>query len=150
MPLTYSAYSAQPSAKSFKIASVRDNAWLLSRLSYIWDNFFSDIDQVNPVKVKFGRYSRYRLGSIKYTPTTKQSTITLTGMFKKDSIPVSVVDQTIAHELCHYAHGFSSPKIRLHKYPHHGGVINTELKKRGLECLTKAYTAWVKEYKKTL
>lgn len=132
------------------IAEKRDNAWLVSRLDYLWRNFFGDVKQENPVKIRFGRYSKYRLGSIRYSNSSKVSLITITGMFKKGSIPVEVVDQTIAHEMCHYAHGFSSPKTRLHKYPHHGGVINKELRSRNLDCLIKAYSKWVREYKKTL
>lgn len=130
--------------------SRRNDKWLRSRLDYIWSNFFKDISQVNPVIIGFGRYSKYRLGSVRLEKTSNKTYITLTGMFKDDRIPVEVIDQTIAHELCHYAHGFSSPKPRLHKYPHHGGVINKELKKRGLQHLITAYSKWLREYRKTL
>ncbi len=149
MPATYSEFSTHRSIRAQKPLT-RDNAWLLSRLDYLWSRFFSDIHQINPVKIKFGRYSKYRLGSIKYNPASKLSQIIITAMFKKPSVPIGVVDQTIAHELCHYAHGFSSPKLRLHKYPHHGGIINQELKRRHLEHLTAAYNTWVKQYKETL
>lgn len=143
-------HKAKQYDSSTGLTDKRDNAWLNSRLDYIWDNFFVDVAQENEVRIKFGRSSKYRLGSIRYLPKSKVSVITITGMFKKDSMPIEIVDQTIAHELCHYAHGFSSPKIRLHKYPHHGGIINKELRNRHLECLIKAYSAWVKEYRKTL
>ncbi len=128
----------------------RDNIWLLSRLDNLWTNYFNDVAQENPVFIKFGRYSRFRLGSIKFDPRTKQSFITITSMFKNPTIPIEVVDHTIAHELCHYTHGFSSPKKQLHKYPHHGGVIKKELSDRGLLHLSKAYSAWVKSYRKQL
>lgn len=127
--------------------SSRDNNWLLSRLDDIWSNHFDDVTQDNPVVIKFGRYSKYRLGSIKLNRRTKTSLITITGMFKNESISQEVVDHTIAHELVHYAHGFSSQKPRLHKYPHAGGVVNKELKNRGLMKLIHAYRMWVKEYK---
>lgn len=130
--------------------SYRDDAWLLSRLDYLWQSYFSDVDQINPVFIKFGRYSRFRLGSIRLDYTSKKSFITITGMFKDPSIPVEVVDHTIAHEMCHYAHGFSSPRPRLHKYPHHGGVIKKELESRNLHKLVKAYAKWLREYRKTL
>ncbi len=71
-------------------------------------------------------------------------------MFKDASIPVEVIDHTIAHELCHYTHGFSSPKRQLHKYPHHGGVIKDELEERNLHHLSRAYREWIKEYKQSL
>lgn len=71
-------------------------------------------------------------------------------MFKDLSIPAEVVDHTIAHELCHYTHGFSSPKPKMHHYPHHGGVIAKELRNRDLQHLVEAYKAWLKEYRKLL
>lgn len=130
--------------------SKRSNLWLLSRLDYLWTTFFSDVEQSNPVFISFGRYSRLRLGSIRLEKTTNKSYITLSGMFKDESIPQEVIDHTIAHELCHYAHGFSSPKPRLHKYPHYGGIINKELRSRGLENLIKSYALWLKTYRRTL
>ncbi|OGE30343.1 hypothetical protein A2631_01035 [Candidatus Daviesbacteria bacterium RIFCSPHIGHO2_01_FULL_44_29] len=148
MPKSYSR--SQKSASEIISLSKRDDNWLLSRLDYLWTNFFSDVAQINPVSIGFGRYSKLRLGSVRLDRTTKKTFITLTGMFKDERIPVEVVDQTIAHELCHYAHGFSSPKPRLHKYPHYGGVINKELRKRGLVNLIKAYAKWLKEYRESL
>src|SRR3989338_8156288 len=148
MPKSYSR--SQKSASEIISLSKRDDNWLLSRLDYLWTNFFSDVAQINPVSIGFGRYSKLRLGSVRLDRTTKKTFITLTGMFKDERIPVEVVDQTIAHELCHYAHGFSSPKPRLHKYPHEGGIIKKELKRRGLEYLIKAYGKWLREYRKTL
>lgn len=71
-------------------------------------------------------------------------------MFKDLRIPQDVVDHTIAHELCHYAHGFSSPHPRLHKYPHEGGVIKREMEERGLGFLYQSYQKWVKIYRDEL
>lgn len=134
----------------FKSSVVRDNNWLLSRLDYLWSNYFSDIPQSNKVFIRFGRYSKLRLGSIKLDRFNGWSVITISGMFKNPDIPEQVVDHTIAHELCHYTHGFSSPRPRLHKYPHHGGVIKRELGERRLDFLTKAYSAWLKDYRQIL
>lgn len=128
----------------------RDDNWLLSRLDYLWSNNFGDVAQINPVFIRFGRVSRFRLGSIRLDKVSKHSYITITSLFKQKGIPVEVVDHTIAHELCHYAHGFSSPKRRLHKYPHHGGVIKKELESRGMGYLVKAYRHWLKHYRKSL
>lgn len=130
-------------------SSKRDDIWLLNRLDYLWSNYFKDIKQINPVFIKFGRYSKFRLGSIKFDKTSKKSFITITAMFKNPSVPEEVIDHTIAHELCHYTHGFSSPNPKLHKYPHHGGVIKKELESRNLKYLVKAYNSWLKEYRKT-
>lgn len=132
------------------INSQRDENWLLSRLDHLWTNFFPDVPQTNPVFISFGRYSKFRLGSVRLDRKTKKTYITLTGMFRDERIPVEVIDQTIAHELCHYAHGFSSPRPRLHKYPHYGGIINSELRRRGLENLIKAYAKWLREYRGSL
>lgn len=129
---------------------LRDNKWLLSRLDYVWSNYFPNIKQTNRVFIRFGRYSRFRLGSIRLEKKTSNSIITLTGMFKNHNVPLEVVDHTIAHELCHYAHGFSSPRPRLHKYPHHGRIIGKELEARGLGYLVKAYKEWIKNYRKQL
>ena len=130
--------------------SRRNDVWLLSRLDYLWTNYFSDVKQANKVFIKFGRFSKLRLGSIRMDKLTKYTFITITGMFKNENIPTEVIDHTIAHELCHYTHGFSSPNPRLHKYPHHGGVILKELENRGLSKLVKAYAIWKKDYRKQL
>ena len=127
---------------------IRDDIWLLTRLDFIWSNYFPDVAQINKVFIKFGRFSRIRLGSIKMDKHSKNSYITITSMFKDEKIPVEVVDHTVAHELCHYAHGFSSPKPKLHKFPHHGGVIKKELKSRGLYNLVKAHVEWIKNYRR--
>ncbi len=133
-----------------RTALPRDNKWLLSRLDFIWTKFFEDVSQDNPLFIKFGRYSKYRLGSIKYDRRTNKSQITITGMFKNAQIATEVVDHTLAHELVHYAHGFSSKKVRLHKYPHAGGVVQKEMRKRGMKYLIDFYKQWVKDYRRQL
>lgn len=129
---------------------VRDDKWLLSRLDYLWTKHFPEVNQVNPIHIRFGRYSKYRLGSIKLNRTTGHSFITITAMFKSKTTPQEVVDHTIGHELTHYAHGFSSKRVRLHRYPHAGGVVKKEMEQRGMGHLNKAYRAWVKDYKEQL
>lgn len=133
-----------------KVKSVRDDTWLLVRLDHLWSTYFPSLSQDNPVFIKFGRYSKYRLGSIKQNRRSAVSSITITGMFKDTIIPQEVVDHTIAHELVHYAHGFSSSKPRLHRYPHAGGVVDKEMRVRGMGYLADAYKKWVKEYKQQL
>lgn len=129
---------------------MRNDKWLLSRLDYLWTNYFPDIAQSNRVFIKFGRFAKYRLGSIKLNRTTKASYITITSMFKDSKIPSEVVDHTVGHELVHYAHGFSSTNARLHKYPHAGGVVKKEMSERGMGYLYEAYKKWVKQYRKEL
>ncbi|MBI2020456.1 hypothetical protein HYS94_03455 [Candidatus Daviesbacteria bacterium] len=130
--------------------STRNDNWLLSRLDFIWSTYFSDVPQTNPTFIRFGRYSRFRLGSIRLNRKSGKTYITITGMFKNPQIPTAVVDNTIAHELVHYTHGFSSKRERLHKYPHAGGIVNQEMKERGMVKLYDAYRAWVKNYRAKL
>lgn len=128
----------------------RSDNWLLSKLDNIWTTYFPEMDQTNPIFIRFGRYSKFRLGSIKLDRKKGKSYITITSMFKDSSIPEAVVEHTIAHELVHYAHGFSSKRIRLHRYPHAGGVVKREMEERGLGKLNQAYKAWVKSYREKL
>lgn len=128
----------------------RDNNWLLSRFDFVWSKFFGDIVQENPVHIKFGRYSKYRLGSIRLDRKSVRSYIIITSMFKDKKIPVEVIDHTLAHELAHYTHGFSSKKVKLHKYPHAGGIVHKEMVERGMGYLIKAYKDWVKQYRTQL
>ena len=128
----------------------RDDAWLISRLDHLWSNYFSDIQQKNKVFIKFGRAAKFRFGSIRLEPKTKASVIVINGNFRSPEVPQEVVDHTIAHELVHYTHGFSSPLAQKHDHPHKGGVIDKEMISRGLGHLIKAYKDWLREYKKTL
>ncbi len=138
------------SPKHRPIQPERDNTWLLARLNYLWEAHFADVEQINPVFIEFGRFSRLRLGSIKYDPRIKHSIITITAMFKDPKIPVDVVDHTIAHELTHYAQGFSSPHKQAQRHPHRGGVVDKEMAGRGLEHIIKGYKNWLKGYREEL
>jgi hypothetical protein len=124
----------------------RDNDWLLARLEFIWKGHFSDVPQVNEVFIGFGRKSKYRFGSIRLRLTDNSTHIRISGTFKDSDIPLEIVDHTIAHELVHYSHGFSSLLPRMHQHPHRGGIINKELKARDLEYLVTFYDWWVEEY----
>lgn len=133
--------------------SKRDDAWLLLRLNRLWFHHFADIlltNPANPVIIKFGRFSKFRLGSVRLEKVSKKTYITITSLFKDETIPVAVVDQTIAHELVHYTHGFSSYRRKMHKYPHEGGIVNRELKLRGLIHLINAYKKWVQQYRRQI
>ena len=133
-----------------KIIFDRDDKWLLSRLDHIWEKYFSDIPQTNKVFIKFGRFAKFRLGSIKLNKKTNASFITITAMFKNFSVPKEVIDHTIGHELVHYAHGFSSIHPKLHRYPHAGGVVKKEMAERGMSYLYESYKSWIKEYRQSL
>ena len=129
---------------------MRDNAWLENRLNNIWKKYFADVKRKNPINVRFGRNALYRFGSIRLDRRTKSSFITINGNFRSNTLSVQVIDHTLAHELVHYAQGFSSKNPRLHRYPHRGGVLDKELRERGLNHLVLFYKNWLSEYKKTL
>lgn len=132
---------------------MRDRKYLENLMYDIWENHFCDIPRRNLVLIKFGKYSKRQLGSIKlaneYTKIKglirnnqeeyemqddeRITVITVTKYFQNDiAVPEFVVRATIAHELCHYAHGFSSPLDKQFDKPHQGNIINKELAKRNL------------------
>lgn len=131
----------------------RDNKWLEEKLDFLWRRYFGDIEKINPVRIIFGRFAKFRFGSISFKKTgwkKGNTTIRITGLFSNPKVPQEVVEYTICHELCHYAHGFSSPHPKLHKYPHEGGVVHKEMERRGLGNLLSSYKVWVKDYRKKL
>lgn len=144
---------------------MRNSAWLEEQLQLLLKKYFSDVMITNPIEIKFGREAKYRFGSIKLVKRRfrgfrglrrlargepEKSLITITSMFAKEDIPLDVVQHTIAHELCHYAHGFSSTNKRLFRHPHHGGVVNAELTRRGAGDLIVTFKRWLKEYRQEI
>jgi len=141
---------------------MRTDKWLEETLYNLWDNNFVDIPRTNVVLITFGKRSKRQLGCIKHLkrPNTKKigvkaidygiaddktiSLITISAYFKDENIPDYIIRSTIAHELCHYAHGFSSPLPRMFNHPHKGGVIRKELFKRGLSNDYKISQKWIK------
>ena len=128
----------------------RDDKWLLFRLDHIWSNHFSDIDATNKIFIKFGKFARLRLGSIRLNRKSGATLITITSMFKEEKIPIEVIDHTIAHELSHYTHGFSSLHKRKFHHPHVGGVVQKEMVGRGMGKIILEYKKWIKGYKSDL
>ncbi|MCA9388710.1 hypothetical protein KC644_03025 [Candidatus Berkelbacteria bacterium] len=133
----------------------RDNEWLREKLAYIWYKYFSDIDQPNEVVIKFGQKAATRLGSIKRGKKEfqqpdgskhKRSIITITGHFKDPVIPEQVIEAVIGHELSHYAHGFSSPLFQRFAHPHKGGIVDKEMRTRGMGEILAFQKKWLKNY----
>ena len=141
----------------------RDNAWLAEKLNQIWKNHFPDITHGNEIEVRFGRNSKTRLGSItlrkienkkrrllsyevrELSPNQAVSIITINGYFKNESAPEKIIDGILAHEFCHYVHGFNSTIEKRYRTPHAGGIIDKELKERGMEDLLIFQKKWLKE-----
>lgn len=126
---------------------MRDNIWLVEKLDKIWREHFADVSRSNEIEIKFGAKARRRLGSIRQiSPKDKHSKtrILMSGYFRDENVPESIIDVTIAHEVCHYAHGFCSPLAKYSKYPHQGGLVDKELKNRGFGEALKFQKGWLK------
>lgn len=145
----------------------RTNTWLANRMYFLWEEYFADVPRTNVVLIKFGRNSRSQLGSIKWANDSTRirsllkrksireyadaqddkriTVITITKKFKEIDVPEFVVDSTIAHEMVHYTHGFSSPRQQRFPHPHKGGVIQKELAVRGLGELHRTAKIWLKD-----
>ena len=134
---------------------MRTNTWLALRLDTLKSGHFPDVPIQNTILVRFGRASKTRFGSIiarPYKNYAKPVTfITINSLFKDEEVPEYVIDATLAHEFVHYAHGFHSPLRQLYKFPHKGGIVNRELRQRGLGHLLDQEVAWAKkEYRRFL
>lgn len=145
---------------------MRDDKYLENMLYELWDNHFCDVPRKNLVVIKFGKYSKRQLGSIKLArqgtkikglmkkkkdeldaqDVKSVTVITITRYFQHDIIPEFVVRATIAHELCHYTHGFQSPLEKKFDHPHRGNVIKKELAKRDLLEEQEEADRWLKEH----
>lgn len=123
---------------------LRNDIWLEAELDDIWKRYFPEIQKINRVVIRFGRKARTRLGSIKKCPDGS-SLIQINGLLKDSEVPAFVIRATVAHELTHYAHGFSSPHEKKYDHPHRGGVVGREMAGRGLEDVSVLQKRWVKE-----
>ena len=108
---------------------MRDDNWLRNRMLEIWQLRFMDVPMKNEVKIKFKGRWKTKFGHIKLKNNITE--IIINSLFKHEDIPQYIIDLTIAHELVHYSHGFQSPLERKYNYPHQGGIVRKELKKRG-------------------
>lgn len=144
---------------------MRNNEFLENILYDLWENHFCDIPRKNFVLIKYGKYSKRQLGSIKLANRNTKikgllrkkddeyrsqddksiTVITVTRYFKNESIPEFIVRATVAHELCHYAHGFNSPLEKRFQKPHQGSIIKKELALRGLLEDQIEADRWLKE-----
>ncbi|OQB05653.1 MAG: hypothetical protein BWY19_00859 [bacterium ADurb.Bin212] len=122
--------------------------------------YFSDLQVPNDLYITFGRKGKRQLGKISKIPKRGigarlrgkfDTLITINSHFKDERVPEFVVDGTIIHELCHYAHGFHSPLPQLCRYPHQGGIVKAEMIKRGAGEIYLKENKWLKtEWQKHL
>ncbi len=149
---------------------MRDIKFLENILYDLWENHFCDVPRHNLVLIKYGKFSKRQLGSIKIANTRTRiksilkekkddflvqdhksiTVITMTKYFESETVPEFVVRAVIAHELCHYAHGFSSPLEKRFDKPHQGGIVKKELEKRGLLEEQERADRWIKKYWKEI
>ena len=129
----------------FVKTTIRTQAWLEERLAFVWKGAFPDLEPLNKVVIQYGQRARTRLGSIRMSRDKKISKILINRLFQMEEVPLEVVDVTIAHELTHYLHGFSSPIEQKFSSPHAGGVVTKELKKRGFEPDIVSQKKWLAE-----
>lgn len=125
--------------------SPRNQFWLEATLASVWQRHFYDVMPGNRVVIRFGRVAKTRLGSIRMSRDKKTSVILINRLFQSTSVPMEIVEATIAHELVHYLHGFSSPFEQKFSTPHAGGVVTKELKKRGFGPILVFQKQWLKE-----
>lgn len=126
----------------------RDNDWLQFKLDEVWRSYFPDIPRLNKIDIKFGKEARRRLASIRqlrFNDANSDTKILVTGYFRDQRVPEDIIEATIAHELCHYAHGFASPLPKFSRYPHRGDIVDKELIGRGLENKLKFQNNWLKK-----
>ena len=124
----------------------RTDGWLEQRGEEIWQNYFSDIQQENKVQFKFKGRWRTKLGHIRKLKN-KHTEIAINSLLQDPIIPEWLIDVTIAHEICHYVHGFCSPLPQKYKHPHQSGVIEKELARRNFDIsLVKKQNKWTKAH----
>lgn len=133
--------------KDGRLNTYRDEEWLENLLADIWHKHFSDVEQNNHVRIRFGRRAKRRLGSIALDKNDSHtSVITINSLFRDLDVPEYIIVATIVHELSHYAHGFGSVYDQKHAHPHSGGVIREEFVQRGLEDLFDMQKSWLKNH----
>lgn len=142
---------------------MRNNKWLKEIAQKIWFKYFHDISPTNDLRVKFGKRARWQLGCIRQSLKTgspkrqwrraslpaamnSPSIVTINGYFKNPLVPQYVVESILAHEFIHYLAGFSSSRPKLFRYPHRGGIIKLEMKRRGLEEIERKQKEWIDKY----
>lgn len=122
---------------------MRDNEWLQLRFNQIWSSLFSDVERKNNVLIRFKGNWKNKFGHIRRLENS-DTEIVINNLFRYETVPEFIIDLTIAHELVHYSHGFQSPHEKKFRHPHRGGIVNKELKKRGLGLALRKEKSWIK------
>lgn len=121
---------------------MRDQQWLETRFSQLWQLFFPEVEKRN-VSIRWKGKWKNKFGHIK--STKKGTEIAINTLFQDLRVPEEVIKITIAHEIVHYLHGFHSHLPRQHSHPHKGNIVNKELIKRGFKHSIKMEKEWYKK-----
>ncbi|MFA7254366.1 MAG: hypothetical protein WC107_07525 [Patescibacteria group bacterium] len=127
---------------------MRDNFWLKQKLDSVWNSYFPEVNRLNNIEVFFGKRAKRRLASIRqkaHNDKKSDTQIRVTGFYKDERVPEFVVETTLAHEICHYVHGFASPLPQFSRFPHRGDMVDKELEKRGVGDQLKEQKAWLEK-----
>ncbi|MBI2448083.1 hypothetical protein HYV44_00780 [Candidatus Microgenomates bacterium] len=141
---------------------MRDEKWLYHLLAEIREKYFPDT-RGNTIKIKFGRPSRTRLGSITLRKKGQEnrrllrnearnissddlvSVITINPLLAHGDVPDKITLATIVHEFIHYAQGFNSAIEQNIIHPHRGNIMQKEFSRIGLVDLYFFQKNWLKE-----
>lgn len=143
-------------------SNLRQDSDLAELLEQLLSQYFIGYELANPIEVRFGRYSRTRLGSIGlagwrsekhprslaypgrrlYRSNQAASQIVITGYYRHRLIPDRLILATLAHELVHYFHGFHSALPQRYLDPHRGNIVDQELYKIGFGSELRLAKSW--------
>lgn len=122
---------------------MRDQEWLETRFSQMWQLFFPDVEKKD-IAIRWKGRWKNKFGHI----TSKKgggSEIIINSFFRDARVPEEIIKVTIAHEIVHYMHGFHSHLPRQFNHPHKGNIVNKELIKRGFKHTLKLEREWYKK-----
>lgn len=114
-------------------------------MDVIWQKLMPEVERKNNVVILFKGKWKNKFAHIKLLGDGSTE-IAINSLFRFPDVPDFILDTTIAHELVHYMHGFQSPHLQQFKYPHMGGIVEKEMKKRGFGFLLSLEKDWVKDH----
>jgi hypothetical protein len=115
-------------------------------LDWIWQHYFSDVERINEVLIRYCYPWKSRLGLIRLSLDNTTSFIGINSLLRASQVPEYVLVTTIAHELVHYAQGFGSPHPRTCNHPHANKVVEKELERRALGSQLHFCDEWIDKY----
>jgi|GEM_PF-3581591 len=116
-----------------KTVALTSADWPIARLvDATWQQYFPDVPRANIIVAGYDFRWKTRLGRIRMLVDGSESEITLNTYLDNLQVPSEISVVIIAHEIVHYAQGFSSPLPRMQRHAHNHGAVSHELARRGL------------------